>query len=285
MKSSSKVGIVQIDPLLGDIKRNVDLHLEALETDMAKEADMVVFPELSLTGYLLQDLVAEVAVPADGKGVLKPLVQRSREKDIIVGIAEKSEDFFFYNSALYLSRGKIHHVHRKVYLPTYGMFDEGRYFAAGRKFSVFDTGFGKVGMLICEDAWHLTSPYLLAVQGAHIIVVLSNSPERGFTEGGSASSVRTWEKIGQVMSQLLTVFWIYANRTGYEEGIAFAGSSYVSDPFGNMLEKSNGGNGRDGVFEICSSDVRRARTITPLLRDENVNVVARHLERILREDK
>jgi NAD+ synthase (glutamine-hydrolysing) len=283
MEDTLKLALVQMSPALGLLGKNLDAHLEWLATPEAKEADLVVFPELSLTGYLLQDLVAEVARPVSEEGFLAPLVDASRERDILVGLVEQSPEFLFHNTAVYLSGGAIKHIHRKVYLPTYGMFDEGRYFAAGRNFSAFDTRFGRLGILICEDAWHLSSSYLLAMQGAHTLLVISGSPGRGLaTTESEAQSVQTWERVGQVLSQFLTIHWAYVNRVGYEDGLAFAGGSYVADPFGNLL--LDGAENVEAIYraDLPLSALRRARTQTPLLRDEKPELVLRHLSGIVR---
>jgi predicted amidohydrolase len=282
MHQALKIALVQMAPALGLPKRNLEAHLDWLRTPEAREAELVVFPELSLTGYLLQDLVAEVAVPLREEGLLRPLLEASRERDILVGLVEESREFLFHNAAVYLSGGRIHHVHRKVYLPTYGMFDEGRYFAPGSRFEAFETRMGRVGILVCEDAWHLSSSYLLALQGAHTLLVVSGSPGRGIAvPEDEAASVQTWERVGQVLSQFLTVHWSYVNRVGYEDGLAFAGGSYVADPFGNLLL-----DGEENVEAIYRADLplaslRRARTQTPLLRDEKLDLVRRHLKKLV----
>lgn len=284
MENVLKLALVQMAPSLGLPEKNLAKHLEWLATPEATEADLVVFPELSLTGYLLQDLVAEVARPVREQGYLAPLLEASRQRDIVVGMVEESPEFLFHNSAVYLSDGRIHHVHRKVYLPTYGMFDEGRYFAAGRHFEAFDTRFGRLGVLVCEDAWHLSAPYLLALQGAHTLLVMSGSPGRGLaTDAGQATSVQTWERVGQTLSQFLTLHWAYVNRVGYEDGLAFAGGSYVADPFGELL--LDGAENREAIYraDLPLASLRRARTQTPILRDEKPELVLRHLRDFLRE--
>ncbi len=283
MNAVLRLALVQMAPSLGLPQRNLEAHLAWLDSPEARDADLVVFPELSLTGYLLQDLVAEVARPLTEGGFLEPLVEASRHRDILVGLVEESPRFLFHNAAVYLSQGKILHVHRKVYLPTYGMFDEGRYFAAGKEFRAFDTRFGRLGILICEDAWHLSSSYLLALQGAHTLLAASGSPGRGLaTDKGQATSVQTWERVGQTLSQFLTVHWAYVNRVGYEDGLAFAGGSYVSDPFGELL--LDGEENKEAIYrvDLPLAAVRRARTLTPLLRDEKPELVLMQLSEIVR---
>lgn len=281
MNRPFRCALIQMTPALGLFQENLERHLAWLRSPEAREADLVVFPELSLTGYLLKDLVAEVAV-SDPEGALGPLLQASRERDLVVGLVLEGPDFLFHNAALYLSGGRILHVHRKVYLPTYGMFDEGRYFAPGEAFRAFESPLGRMGILVCEDAWHLSSSYLYALQGVHTLLVLSGSPGRGLrVREPEAASVKAWERVGQTLAQFLTVHWVYVNRSGYEDGLAFAGGSYAADPFGNLL--LDGAENEEAAYgvEIRPSDVRRARTLTPLLRDEKPHLVLGELEALL----
>src|SRR5262245_24233345 len=138
-----RLALAQIEPVLGDLDSNVSRHLTWARKAVRAGADLVVFPELSLTGYPLQDLVAEVAVPLHPPRPLQPLLDMSRRIAMVVGLVEETPAHRFHNSALFLSGGRVRHVHRKVYLPTYGMFDEGRFFAAGDRLEAFATPFGR----------------------------------------------------------------------------------------------------------------------------------------------
>jgi predicted amidohydrolase len=130
-----RLALAQVAPALGDVARNVDLHVRVARRAARAGARLVVFPELSLTGYRLQDLVPEVAMRISPHGALRPLFALSRRVSLVFGLVEESEGHLYYNSALFLEGGRVRHVHRKVYLPTYGMFEEGRYFAAGDRFA------------------------------------------------------------------------------------------------------------------------------------------------------
>src|SRR5690606_31170911 len=130
-------------------------------------ADLLIFPELSLTGYVLQDLVPMVALkPVKTDPIFSHLFKASQKLDLVVGFVEEDRRNRFFISAAYLSKGELIHTHHKVYLPTYGLFDEGRFFAWGDSIKAFDTRFGRMGMLICEDFWHASPPYLLWLDGA-----------------------------------------------------------------------------------------------------------------------
>src|SRR6185369_9256604 len=171
---------------------NMALVEAAIEKGISEGAQLVVFPELALTGYFLKDLVPDVALGLDA-----PQIQRlkllSRRISIAIGLVEVTSDYRFFNTALYLEEGEILQVHRKVYLPTYGLFDEQRYLARGEHFRAFDTRFGRVGMLICEDMWHLSAPYILAMDGATTLICLSSSPGRGISGAEGLGSAAAWQ--------------------------------------------------------------------------------------------
>ena len=145
------VALAQLAPKLGNFSDNLEAHLRWVEKARTAGANLVVFPELSLTGYILQDLVPDIAVPLPDATRLQPLLDACRGIDCVFGFVEVSSNFNYYNAAAYVSDGKILHVHRKLYLPTYGMFDEMRFFAMGENLRTFQTQFGELGLLICED--------------------------------------------------------------------------------------------------------------------------------------
>jgi len=149
--------LVQIKPKLGKVADNLSLIRHQITLAIEQGADLAVLPELALTGYFLKDLVPEVALPLDSPE-LAELQELSRRISIAVGFVEVTPDFQFYNSAAWFEDGELKHLHRKVYLPTYGLFDEQRYLGRGDRFRAFDTKFGRVGLLICEDMWHLSAP-------------------------------------------------------------------------------------------------------------------------------
>lgn len=274
-----RIALAQIAPPLGDPAQSLKLHLATARRAVRARAQLVVFPELSLTGYRLQDLVPELARPIDPKGFLRPLFAMSRQISIAFGLVEESEGHRYYNSAVFLEGGKVRHVHRKVYLPTYGMFEEGRYFSAGDAFTAFRSRLGRIGMLVCEDLWHPASALLLAQDGADYIVVLSNSPVQG--DGSGPRNHETWRDLVKVTAQLQTVYVLLTNRAGVEDGISFSGVSTAVDPLGRIVAEGRM-LGEDLV--VCDLDrrsLRRARTDYPLLRDERLPVLQREIGRLL----
>ena len=274
-----RVALGQISPRLGDLEANLDLHLQRVERARADGANVVVFPELSLTGYLLLDQVPDVALRPDHP-CWRRLAEASRDIDIVAGLVEESSAHRFHNAAVYLSGGRTVHVHRKLYLPTYGLFQEGRDLAAGDALRAFDAPHGPSGMLVCEDLWHATCGWLLAHQGAQTVFVLSNGPTRGARPGRGVTSIAVWRELLQVTAQFQSTFMVYVNRTGCEDGLTFGGGSLVVDPFGRVVAELPPLEEDQVVVELEAEVLRRARTAYPLLRDENIELVARELERI-----
>lgn len=273
--------LAQIKPKLGCVTDNLALIEEHIQQAISAKADLIVFPELALTGYFLKDLVPEVARRLDSPEI-KRLVELSRDISIAVGIVEETDDYRFFNSALYLEDGAIRHLHRKVYLPTYGLFDEQRYLARGERFRAFDTRFGRMGMLICEDMWHLSSSYILAMDGATSLLCLSSSPGRG-VEGDSLGSADAWQQLTSTTAMFLNCRVLYCNRVGYEDGVNFWGGSEYVAPSGESMVRAR-------LFEedaveasIAEGALRRERIFSPMLRDENLFVTMQELRRIERE--
>lgn len=276
-----RVALAQISPSLGDTAKNLPLHLDAARAAKSGGAGLVVFPELSLTGYLLRDQVPDVALRMDAP-LFRSLERASRGIDILVGFVEEAPGHRYHNAAAYLSRGQLVHVHRKIYLPTYGMFDEGRDFAAGERIRSFDAPFGPAGVLICEDCWHPTCSWLLAQEGAEAIFVLSSGPTRGARPKRGVTSLAVWHDLLRVTAQFQTTFVVYVNRVGYEDGLNFGGGSAAIDPFGRVIATSPALEEDLLVVELDGEVLRRARTAYPLLRDEKLDLAARELERIRR---
>lgn len=284
MENRVTVGLAQIYPKLGNIQANFECHQDMIERAVAQGAQLVIFPELSLTGYDLRDLVQEIAITRQDK-VIEGLCDISVQKqvDVMFGFAESDTRGDFYIAAAYVSRGEILHIHRKVYLPTYGMFDEGRYFTSGEHVRAFNTPFGRVGMLICEDFWHLALPYLLWMDGADVLLFQSASPGRGINTSDKLYSSFWVELVNQAYGSMLTNYVVHCNRVGFEDGLNFWGGSTIVDPDGNFLLKGQYFQEELLVHTLDLNQIRRTRSRLPLLRDEKRDLVQRELARILGE--
>ncbi|MBZ4683358.1 MAG: hypothetical protein PWP46_1736 [Fusobacteriaceae bacterium] len=279
-----KVALAQIKPYLGDVEKNIKILQENIEKAISEKADIIVFPELSLTGYFLKDMVPVVAKWVEDGEIPEILLEYSKKISIIFGGVEESKDHNFYNSAFYLEDGKLIHTHRKVYLPTYGMFDEYRYFSRGDKIRAFDTKFGRIGMLICEDAWHGSTMYILNQDKADYIFVLANSPSREY-QNEKPANILTWENMLKTYADMFNSYVVFSHRVGYEDGINFAGNSMVVDPFGKIEDRLSSFEVDFKIVELEKQKIRRARIYTPIQKDEDIHLTIRELNRIAQERK
>jgi NAD+ synthase (glutamine-hydrolysing) len=277
-----KLALAQINTRLGDIQSNLEKHLALAKQARQEQMDLLVFPELSLTGYVLQDLVPSVSCrPAPDDPVFSHLLEASRTIDLMVGFVDEDTRHRFYIASAYLSQGQVLHVHHKVYLPTYGLFDEGRFLAPGDCVRAFDTRFGRFGMLICEDFWHASPPYLLWLDGADVLLFASASPGRGLNGESKLESSAWVEHTNRAYAGLFTTFVVHANRSGFEDGLNFWGGSTVFDPDGKLVVQGPYFEEALITTEIDLNQLHRTRARMPLLRDERPELVQRELERIL----
>jgi predicted amidohydrolase len=278
------VSLAQINTRLGEVQANLDKHLSLIAEARAAGADLLVFPELSLTGYVLQDLASTIALRPDPHDpVFHPLLEASKDIDLVVGFVDEDKRHRFFIASAYLSQGQILHIHHKVYLPTYGLFDEGRFFAWGNSVQAFDTRFGRMGLLICEDFWHASPPYLLWLDGADLLLFSSASPGRGLNDEPRLESARWVEHINRAYASLFTTFVAHANRVGYEDGLNFWGGSTLFDPNGDLIAQGPYHEEALTQAEIDLNQLHRTRARLPLLRDERTALVMRELERIIED--
>ncbi len=278
-----RLALAQIAPRLGDQDRNANLHCEWIERAREASADLILFPELSLTGYFLRDMVPDVAMPPDDPR-LGRVIEAAGDTDLVVGFVESTPNQRFFNSALYASRGQVLHVHRKVYLPTYGLFDEQRYFAAGHRIQAFDApGIGRVGLLICEDFWHLSAATILHAEDVDLLICVANSPARG-VQGPRVRTADVYEHVAKTYALLMNAVVVVVNRVGFEDGLCFWGGSIVVGPDGELLASAPQLDESLTVACLDLAEIRRQRIITPLGRDERLLVTLEELQRIKRHN-
>ena len=275
------IALAQISPVLGDVDKNVRLHVEIIERARKEKADLVVFPELSLTGYNLRDLAAEVALVPEKDKRFREVMSLSRATDLVVGFVEDNKTGLVYNAAAYLRGGRPLHLHRKVYLPTYGMFDEARFFAQGKDVLTFDSPFGRTGLMICREFLHLSAGYLLQAGGAGMIIVISAAPGRGSSQASVFDTSRMWELMGEALSFFSSAYVIYCNRAGYEDGMVFAGGSFIYGPTGRLVGKAAYAERDFLLVEVDPGEVRRARRTWPWARDDKPEVILQALQKVL----
>jgi predicted amidohydrolase len=280
-----RIALAQLAPRLGVLDDNLARHREVLAAARSGGAGLVVFPELGLTGYQLQDLAAEVAMRADDPR-LASLAADAAGMSAIVSFVEEAADHRLFISAALLEDGEVRFVHRKLFLPTYGLFDERRFFAAGDRLRATDSRLGvKLGIAVCEDFWHLAVPETLALDGAQILINVSSSPGRDLAaihEVGLGTAA-SWRTLMRTYAQLTTSFVVFCNRVGMDETISFWGGSEVIAPSGEAVFTAPLFDEGLHFVDIELGDVRRERIGLPLLRDERPELHLRELRRILAE--
>ncbi len=265
------VALAQIATSPAQLSRNLARHIEMTERAIAAGADLVVFPELSLSGYLLAHGVAEQALAA-GDARLGPLRDLSRRIAIVVGVPLREAAGGISNAALLLAGGEVRGIHRKLYLPTYGMFDEGRYFIPGAALAPLECPLGRFGVLICEDAWHLSTSVILAHQGVDALIVIAGGPTE-LDLGGEPAGARRWQWIvgATAITSVTPVFFV--NRCGWEEGILFGGGSRAVDGQGRELAPPAPALEETLVLATLSRPAAaHARTFTPIVAAERFDL-------------
>jgi Predicted amidohydrolase len=280
-----RIALAQMAPSLGALSDNIARHREILAAARSGGAGLVVFPELGLTGYQLQDLAAEVAMRADDPR-LRELAAAAAGMSAVVSFVEESSDHRLFISAALMEDGEVRFVHRKLFLPTYGLFDERRFFAAGDRLRAVDSRLGvRLGLAVCEDFWHLAVPQMLALDGAQILINVSSSPGRDLAalhEVGLGTAA-SWRNLMRTYAQLTTSFVIFCNRVGVDETISFWGGSEVIAPSGDAIFTAPLFDEGLHFVDIELGEVRRERIGLPLLRDERPELHMRELRRILAE--
>jgi N-carbamoylputrescine amidase len=269
-----RVVIAQQDAVLGDIPANAQLAMDAIEAAREAGAELLVFPELSLTGYALGADATALALPADDP-VLVELAAAAGTLDAVIGFVEETADGPS-NSAAYLSRGVVQHVQRKTHLPTYSRWDEGRRFTAGDALQAFPTRFGTAAILICHDAWHPVLAMLAALDGAGLLIVPAASGARGDND----ELERDWATLLNHHARFTQVHIVFANRTGLENNARFWGGSRVVDPFGAVVAQGPRDEPALVVADIDPGAVTRRRDEIPLLAHARLDLLAREFGRL-----
>ena len=277
-----RVALVQFKPSKGDVRGNLD-RVCSIVTAQTPHADLVVFPESALSGYFLEGGVTEAALTTEQ--LTRALGSPPEEApDLVVGFYERWRRRLF-NSVAYLEPSSgawtVRHVHRKMFLPTYGVFDEARFVEPGTEVRAFDTRCGRMGMLICEEAWHSLPGTILAIGGAELLLVVSASPARDFapSAGGRPSNLERWDQLAPGMAVEHGVFVAVAQLAGSEGGKLFPGGSIAVGPDGAVLAR---GPMLDEAVTLAALDataIDRARDASPLLSD--LEQMLPHLERSL----
>ena len=279
-----RIALAQIAPRLGDLESNLELAADRVRVGAAEGAALVVLPELALTGYLLQDLVPEVAIGADDPRLLA-LAREAPGVLVAIGFVEETAEHRYGNSVALLRDGELVGLHRKVYLPTYGLFDEGRFTRAGDRVRTHDAGgpIGRIGLSVCEDFWHPSLPMLQALDGAALLVNVAAGPSRAPGGPAGMAAIGGWHKMQDTYALLGTVPLAFCNRVGNEEGLTFWGGSRIVAADGSVVAEAPLWEEALVVGALETDDLRMQRYGLPILADERLELTRRELDRIIAE--
>lgn len=275
-----KAAVAQVTCVIGDLQKNIKHHLKFCDDAIRNKADLIIFPELSLTGYSLKDLNYVISLDLEKTEELDELKEKSKKISIVCGLAEEDEDYSIFNTAVYISQGEIKFKHRKIYPPTYGLFEEFRYFSRGKECKAHESEFGKVGMLVCEDMWHLSLPYTVTMDGAQIIIGIAASPTRLAVDHDGFRNYEVNSEQHRAFARLLSGYFLFSNRVGYEDGINFWGGSEIVDPFGNVIAAAKLFEEDIIYADIDLEEVRRARHQARHFLDEDLDLTIKNLQKI-----
>ncbi len=266
-----RVGLAQIDARLGEVEANLEKHLAWIARAQSEGVELLLFPELSLTGYRLLHLTPRVALQPAHSPVVAALAAAAPEMSVVVGCVEEDERGFLFNSALLLQGGAVTLTHRKLYLPTYGIFQEGRFFSEGSRIALPKIHGRPFGILICEDFWHSDPAERLARAGAKLIALVSASPGR-IGPDEMPPSQEAWESLTRASALLNTCWVLYCGRVGWEEGTFYTGGSHVVRPGGEVLARAPYLDEHLLVADIDLREVDRLRWRLPILAAERNDI-------------
>jgi predicted amidohydrolase len=270
-----RVALAQLDCVLGDVRENTRRAIELIREAKAGAADLIVLPELMLTGYSIGRVPDDVSLPRDSDE-LTALAEASDGIGSVVGFAEAGL-VHNYNSAAYLERGALRHVHRKLYLPTYDIWEERKHFTAGDAMRAFDTEIGRVAVLLCADAWQPAVAVLAVQDGARVLIVPACSTRR------RPEIVAEWHDVNRFYARMLETFVVFVNRVGDEGDLHFWGGSHVYDPWGELVAEAPEDEPGLVIAELDLSKVRRRRREMPLVKEARLGLLTRELDRLVAE--
>jgi predicted amidohydrolase len=269
-----RVALAQCDCALGDVAENVRRVRHLLDDATAEAADLAVFPELALSGYALGHVDEDVAVAVDDPSIADLVAGAGLA--FVLGFAEAGR-LHTYNSAMYAEDGSVRHVHRKLYLPTYDIWEERKHFTPGATMRAFDTRFGRMAILLCADAWQPALAVLAVQDGARVLVVPAVSTLR------RSDISDQWHDITRFYARTLQCYVVFVNRVGEEPGLRYWGGSHVYGPEGNLVAEAPRDEPALVTAELDLTAVRRARRAMPLVKEARLGLLSREIERLAAE--
>ncbi|MGI8531985.1 MAG: nitrilase-related carbon-nitrogen hydrolase [Geodermatophilaceae bacterium] len=275
-----RVAVAQVDCTLGDIDANVERAIKSVAAARAENVDLLIFPELSLSGYSVGEVEEDLGIRASDPR-LSRLAAEAGPMGLLVGFCEDGAGVHTYNSAAYFQDGVLVHVHRKLYLPTYDIFEERKHFSPGQQLRAFDTSQDRCAILTCNDAWQPMLAFLAVQDGARLLLMPTSSAQSRFPQ--RYDSPTYWRDITTFYGRMFQVYVVFANRVGREGELAFWGGSHVVDPWGTVVAEAAVDRPDLLVVDLDLASVRRRRREVPLVREARLGMVLREVQRLVEE--
>ena len=275
-----RITLAQVANELGDLDANLARAAEIVRQAATERSELVVFPELFLTGYSLGRVDEDVSMSADDERLTK-LGSRTPHTDVLIGLYEDGLGVHNYNSAAYYDRNGLVHSHRKLYLPTYDIFEERKHFSPGQSMRAYDTRHGRMATLICNDAWQPQLAFLAVQDGARVLLVPTNSSQSRFPERYDSQTY--WRDITVFYARMFECYVVFCNRVGEEGDLRFWGGSHVVDPWGEIVCSLPDDEESVVTTDINLANVRKRRREVPLVREARLGLLAREATRLAEE--
>jgi predicted amidohydrolase len=274
-----RLALVQLDVRLGDVDHNVERARALVRRAREAEADLIMLPELSLSGYQVGDVQDDLSLEL-GDERIAALVAEAGDASLVIGFAERTR-LHTYNTAAYFEDGAPLHVHHKLYLPTYGVFEERKHFSPGGALRAFDTRLGRQAILVCNDAWQPALAALAVQDAAQVLLIPANSAAASYP--GALDTRAYWRDITHFYGRMLQSYIVFVNRVGSEGELHFWGGSHVVDPSGDVIAEAPNHEEHVLVADIDLATVRARRREAPLVREARLALIAREVDRLLGE--
>jgi len=275
-----RITLAQTSSVLGDQDANLARAADMIGRAHQDGSDLVVFPELFLTGYSLGRVDVDTSISGLDERLLA-LADVAPGTDVLVGFHEDGLGVHNYNAAGYYDITGRRHCHRKLYLPTYDVFEERKYFSPGQSLRAFDTRHGRVATLICNDAWQPQLVFLAIQDGARVLYMPTNSAESRFPDRYDSETY--WKDITVFYARMFQCYVVFVNRVGDEPDLRFWGGSHVVDPWGQIVCQAPKHEKALITADLDLAAVRKRRREVPLVREARLALVAREAHRLAEE--
>ena len=274
-----KVAVAQIASVLGDLEANLRKHLDVVDAARAAGVEVLLFPEMSLTGHGAGPRTLELAIGPEHR-IVTDLARASGAMCTIFGAIEEAAAAQFYNTAFAVRDGTVAFIHRKINLATYGRLEDGKHFAAGRHVETLELRPDwRAALMICADTWNPALVHLAALQGATLLLAPISSAIEAV--GGQFDNPQGWDVNLRFYALTYAMPVLMANRVGTEDDMTFWGGSRILDPFGHTLASAVGRGEELVRAQLDFDHVRRARYLLPTVRDANLPLLQREIARML----